>query len=48
MRSACVWELEVREIPVVRQQVVPVVYKGECLACGYIMDIVVKNTIILG
>jgi GxxExxY protein len=48
MRSACVWELERRGIPFIRPQVLLVVYKGERLDCGYIMDIVVENTIILG
>ena len=41
------WELGHRGIPFVRQQALPVVYKGERLDCGYIMDIVVENTIIV-
>ena len=41
------WELERRAIPFVRQQALPVVYKGERLDCGYIMNVVIENTIML-
>jgi GxxExxY protein len=40
-------ELKLRGIPFVNQVPLPVVYKGKKLDCGYLMDLVVGNAIIL-
>ena len=40
-------ELAERGVPYTRQQALPVIYKGIRLDCGYLMDIVVANKIIL-
>jgi GxxExxY protein len=40
-------ELGLRDLSVKRQVPVPVVYKGKKLDCGYRLDVVVENTIIL-
>ena len=40
-------ELHCREIPFTRQKVLPVSYKGIELTCGYRLDIVVDNLVIL-
>lgn len=42
-----VYELRARGIQYVRQQALPVVYKGIRLECGYLMDIVVENRLVL-
>ena len=40
-------ELKLRGIAFESQVPLPLVYKGECLDCGYRLDLVVENTIIL-
>lgn len=40
-------ELELREISFERQKALPIVYKGFTLDCGYRLDIVVTNNLIL-
>jgi len=40
-------ELGLRDLSVKRQVPVPVVYKGKKLDCGYRLDVVVENAIIL-
>jgi GxxExxY protein len=40
-------ELGLRGLSVKRQVLVPVVYKGKKLDCGYRLDVIVENTIIL-
>jgi GxxExxY protein len=40
-------ELENRGIPFVRQKTLPVVYKGKTLECGYRLDVVVNNKVLL-
>src|SRR5207247_1166234 len=40
-------ELSLREIPFARQVPLPVEYKGIRLECGYRMDVVVQDTVIL-
>ncbi len=42
-----VYELRARGMQYVRQQALPVVYKGIRLECGYLMDIVVDNRLVL-
>src|SRR6266498_2463388 len=41
------YELQLNSLPYERQAPLPVVYKGVNLECGYIMDIVVANTVLL-
>jgi GxxExxY protein len=41
------YELETRKISYFRQQALPVVYKGIMLECGYRLDIVVNDKILL-
>lgn len=41
------YELKTRGIPYFRQQALPVVYKGIKLECGYRLDIVVNDKILL-
>ena len=36
-----------RGVQFVRQQALPVIYKGIRLECGYLMDIVVENRLVL-
>ncbi|MBI5214149.1 MAG: GxxExxY protein [Ignavibacteriae bacterium] len=40
-------ELQIRNVSFVRQQPLPVVYKGVTLDCGYRMDIVVDNKVVI-
>ncbi|HEY3309609.1 MAG TPA: GxxExxY protein [Desulfuromonadaceae bacterium] len=40
-------ELETRGIQFSRQRSLPIVYKGKTLECGYRLDVVVSNTILL-
>ena len=40
-------ELEIREVVFERQKELPIQYKGAKLDCGYRLDIVVANTVIL-
>jgi GxxExxY protein len=40
-------EMEIRDIAFERQKPLPVVYKGIMLDCGYKLDVVVENKIIL-
>ena len=40
-------ELHLREISFERQKPLPLIYKGNSLDCGYRLDVVVENTIIL-
>jgi GxxExxY protein len=40
-------ELELRKIPYERQKELPIQYKGITLDCGYRLDIVVANSLIL-
>ena len=40
-------ELHLRGVSFERQKLLPLVYKGERLDCGYRLDLVVENTIIL-
>lgn len=40
-------ELEIREIVFERQKELPIQYKGAKLDCGYRLDVVVANTVIL-
>jgi len=40
-------ELELREIPYERQKELPIEYKGVKLDCGYRLDLVIQNAIIL-
>ena len=44
--SLC-YELQQRELSFEKQKRLPVIYKGEKLDCGYVLDIVVENQIIL-
>ena len=41
------YELEVRGIPIQRQVPLPVVYKGIQLDCGYRMDVVIDDLVVL-
>ncbi len=41
------YELRARQLPFTRQHPLPIVYKGIHLECGYQMDIVVSNKLIL-
>ena len=41
------YELRARQLPFTRQQALPIVYKGVHLDCGYQMDIVIDNKVIL-
>jgi len=44
----CLWrELELRKIPYERQKELPIEYKGLRLDCGYRLDILVANRLIL-
>ena len=46
--EACLfWELEQAGLVVVRQQALPVVYKGIRIDCGYRLDLVVEGRVIL-
>ncbi|MBN1563931.1 MAG: GxxExxY protein [Anaerolineae bacterium] len=40
-------ELQLRKIPFERQKELPVVYKGVQLECGYRLDVLVANTVVL-
>ena len=40
-------ELKLREIPFERQKPLPVTYKGKQLDCGYRLDLVVANAVVL-
>ena len=40
-------ELGLREIPFVRQKPLPVIYKGVQLDCGYRLDVVVRDDLVL-
>src|ERR1700719_3713667 len=40
-------ELHLRGIPVARQMPLPVIYKGVSLDCGYRLDIVVADSVVL-
>ncbi|MCA9979294.1 MAG: GxxExxY protein [Anaerolineales bacterium] len=41
------YELTMRQIPVLRQKQLPVVYKGERIDCGYRLDLLVDDLIIV-
>ncbi|MEO8288884.1 MAG: GxxExxY protein [Chloroflexota bacterium] len=41
------YELKERRIKFARQQPLPIVYKGSRLDCGYILDVIVENSIIV-
>ncbi len=41
------YELRLRGFSFTRQQQIPVIYKGAQLNCGYVMDIVVEETVLL-
>lgn len=41
------YELNQRELAFDRQRSLPVIYKGQKIDCGYKLDVVVENTIIL-
>lgn len=46
--QACmVYELRQRGLHVVRQKTLPVVYKGISLDCGYRIDMIVENRVVL-
>ena len=52
MRSRSPWdnvgyELDLRKLSFETQKALPVIYKGKSLDCGYRLDIVVENSIIL-
>ncbi len=40
-------ELALRGIPFVRQQTIPVIYKGELIDCGFRLDVIVDNRVIV-
>jgi GxxExxY protein len=40
-------ELSLRGIPFVRQQAIPVIYKGELIDCGFRLDVIVDNRVIV-
>jgi GxxExxY protein len=42
-----VYELRQRGLHVVRQKTLPVVYKGVSLDCGYRIDMIVENRVVL-
>jgi GxxExxY protein len=41
------YELTQRNIQFARQQPLPIVYKGARLDCGYVLDVIAENSIIL-
>jgi GxxExxY protein len=41
------YELELRGIPFVRQKALPILYKGVQLECGYRLDVVVAEELVL-
>ena len=46
--EACLcWELARANIPHLRQHELPVIYKGERIDCGYRLDILVQNRVVL-
>jgi GxxExxY protein len=45
--EALCWELNQQRIPFERQKTLPLLYKGHSLNCGYRLDILVDNQIIL-
>lgn len=46
--EACLaYELEQRSVPFERQKALPVVYKGQRLDCGYRMDLLVEEKVVV-
>lgn len=46
--EACLcYELELRQIPIARQVIVPVMYKGRRVDCGYRADLIVAEKVLI-